>query len=53
MTFIFHEGNDKPAPGVEVLGLVHSKSVRFGTEHMDVDICYVDDKGEWHTQAQL
>lgn len=42
--------HEKPQPDVEVIGLVKSRSVRFGTVHHDIDICYVDDEGNWHAR---
>lgn len=42
--------NKKPPVGEEVVGIIHSKSIRFGTYHVDYDICYVDEDGNWHAR---
>jgi len=40
-----------PEVGVEVIARIRSKSVRFGTEHLSVDICYVDESGQWRCRT--
>lgn len=40
-----------PEVGVEVIARIRSKSVRFGTEHSSIDICYIDEHEQWRCRT--
>jgi hypothetical protein len=50
MDYVYPYTEKKPPVGEEVVAIIHSRSIRFGTYHVDYDICHVDENGNWHAR---